>query len=126
VFADWLFFAATVATLFRLRRFRAGGYRIFKSPGHPVTTILFVAVALAVVVSCFRTAPQQAIIGATILAVGALLFPLVRRRGARRGSPPAWTGAPATQRALSAIRLDSVGASVSVRGSGPDRRSAVP
>lgn len=80
VFADWLFFAATVATLFRLRRFRAGGYRIFKAPGHPVTTILFVAVALAVVVNCFRTAPQQALIGATILALGAMLYPLVRRR----------------------------------------------
>ena len=80
VFADWLFFAATVATLFRMRRLRVGGYRIFKAPGHPVTTILFVLVALAVVANCFRTAPQQALIGATILLVGALLYPLVRRR----------------------------------------------
>ncbi len=80
VFADWLFFAATVATLFRLRHLRAGGYRIFRAPGHPVTTIVFVAVALGVVVNCFRTAPQQALIGAVILAAGAALYPLVRRR----------------------------------------------
>lgn len=80
VFGDWLFFALTVATIFRLRHVRAGGYRIFKAPGHPVTTIVFVVVALAVVVDCFRTAPQQAWIGAGILAGGALLYPLMRRR----------------------------------------------
>jgi APA family basic amino acid/polyamine antiporter len=90
VFADWLFFALTVATLFRLRHLRAGGYRIFKAPGHPVTTVIFVAVALGVVANCFRTAPQQALVGAAILAAGAALYPLVRRRRDAGGeSPPA-------------------------------------
>lgn len=88
VFADWLFFTATVATIFRLRHIRAGGYRIFKAPGHPVTTIVFVAMALAVVVNCFRTAPQQALLGTAILAAGAILYPLLRRRRAD-SSPPA-------------------------------------
>jgi basic amino acid/polyamine antiporter, APA family len=89
VFADWLFFGTTVATLFRLRHVRAGGYRIFKAPGHPLTTLVFVGMAYAVVVNCFRTAPQQAIVGAAILACGALLYPLVRRRKAGGGEDPA-------------------------------------
>lgn len=93
VFADWLFFGTTVATLFRLRHVRAGGYRIFKAPGHPLTTLIFVGMAYAVVVNCFRTAPQQATVGACILAAGALLYPLVRRRRPAGGedspAPPA-------------------------------------
>jgi hypothetical protein len=53
-----------------------------------VTTILFVAVALAVVVNTFRTNPQQALLGAGILALGAAVYPLVRRR-AKTAEPEA-------------------------------------
>src|SRR5206468_976733 len=48
VFADWLFFGLTVGSIFVLRRRQAGGQGLVAMPGHPVTTLIFVAVAAGI------------------------------------------------------------------------------
>jgi basic amino acid/polyamine antiporter, APA family len=73
VFADWIFFGLTVATVFvfRLRmpidRRPPGMYR---APGYPVGQLLFCSVAAAVVLSIVRADPVSAARGATLIALG--------------------------------------------------------
>jgi APA family basic amino acid/polyamine antiporter len=80
VFADWLFFGLTAASLF-VARHRAldDGHPIARTPGHPITTGLFVAVAAGVVVNSFVVYPRQSLTGTLILAVAAAVF-YARRR----------------------------------------------
>jgi basic amino acid/polyamine antiporter, APA family len=83
VFCDWLFFGLTAAGIFALRR-AAGreadttGY--FRTPGHPWTTSIFVALSAGVVANSFVAAPRQALAGCAVLAVGAAAYALSRRR----------------------------------------------
>ena len=81
VFADWLFFGLTAAALFIVRRTdgRESG-EIARVPGHPVTTGLFVAVAVGIVVNTFVVYPTQSLIGSSILAAAAAVFVFSRRR----------------------------------------------
>jgi APA family basic amino acid/polyamine antiporter len=70
VFADWIFFGLTVASLFAYRRrtpVTAGAYRM---PGYPVLPAAFVAVAAAIVYSVVRADPVRAALGALLLAAG--------------------------------------------------------
>jgi len=84
VFADWLFMTLTVAALFRLRRAGAGGRGVFRAPGHPVTTLVFVVVGIGVVANSFLAYPAQSWIGTAILAGAAAFYGLVLR-GKERG-----------------------------------------
>lgn len=86
VFGDWIFFGATVATLFvyRARERRAGAARpAFTMPGFPVTPALFVLAALYVVLSSVVGNPRNAAIGAALLAAGVPVFYFWRARSRR-------------------------------------------
>lgn len=76
VFADWLFFGLTAASLFIVRRRtpddRSRAYA--RVPGHPMTTAVFVAVAAGIVVNSFAAYPTQSLIGTSILATAAVAF----------------------------------------------------
>jgi APA family basic amino acid/polyamine antiporter len=86
VFCDWLFFGLAAAAIFVLRRRDGNPPGVFLTPGHPVTTIAFVAVAAAVTINCFFSAPGQAAAGVAILVIGAVAYLLAnRRRGGRAG-----------------------------------------
>ncbi len=65
---DCIFFALTAACLFVLRR--RGGDVAFRVPGHPWTTLLFIAAECAVVVSTFAVDPLRSFIGLGIAAAG--------------------------------------------------------
>ena len=87
VFADWLFFGLTVAAIFALRRREAGAAGsdlrargIVAMPGHPFTTLLFVAVAAGIVLNSFLAYPMQSLIGSAILLLAAASYPLVAGR----------------------------------------------
>jgi APA family basic amino acid/polyamine antiporter len=81
VFADWLFFGLTVGAIFVLRRRKTEG-AIVAMPGHPFTTLLFVAVAIGIVVNSFLAYTTQSLIGSAILLAALLSYPLVAgRRG---------------------------------------------
>lgn len=83
VFADWLVFGATAATLFVYRaRERQGqvprvSYRV---PGYPVTPLLFIAAAVYVVVGSTASNPLNALKGTLLLGAGVPVFLYWRRR----------------------------------------------
>ena len=88
VFADWLFFGLTAGALLIVRR-RDGepegphdnekDRTIAYAPGHPITTLLFVAVAAGVVLNSFIAYPTQSRIGSAILLIAAAVYFVVHR-----------------------------------------------
>lgn len=71
---DFLFFGLTATCLFALRRCDAasapGAKRGFNVPGHPVTTILFVAASWVIVANTLFKYPKNTLIGFAILLAG--------------------------------------------------------
>jgi APA family basic amino acid/polyamine antiporter len=88
VFADWIFFGSTAATLFVLRRRDAqrhgGASSLTKAPGHPYTTLIFIAAAMYVVVGSIISNPGNAARGAALLVLG---VPVYLYWNARRTTP---------------------------------------
>jgi APA family basic amino acid/polyamine antiporter len=83
VFADWIFFGLTVATVLVFRRtvpLSERPPRTFTAPGYPVVQIAFVIVAAAVVLSVVLADPRSASRGALLLAAGIPVFYWFRRR----------------------------------------------
>jgi len=79
-FGDWIFFGMAAATLFVFRR-RDGVEGVpFRVPGHPWTTILFVAAAGYVVVGAILSNPLNALRGAGLLALGVPVYLYWRKR----------------------------------------------
>jgi APA family basic amino acid/polyamine antiporter len=80
VFADWLFFGLTAGALLivRSREPQPGG-EIASVPGHPITTLLFVAVAAGIVLNSFVAYPTQSLIGSTILIAATAVYFVVNR-----------------------------------------------
>ncbi|HEX8793736.1 MAG TPA: amino acid permease [Polyangiaceae bacterium] len=73
LFVDWIFFGLTGAAVFVMRRRSRGqpaGYRV---PGYPLVPLAFVATSLWFVLSTLRAQPVQAVAGAALLGVGALV-----------------------------------------------------
>ncbi|MBC8090097.1 MAG: amino acid permease [Phycisphaerae bacterium] len=73
VFADWIFFGATAATIFVLRnrdRVRGAASPTFLIPLHPFSTLLFIAAALYVVVGSIASNPGNALRGVLMFALG--------------------------------------------------------
>ena len=81
---DAVFFGLTGAALlvFRRRAPRSSGDGGFRMPGHPWTTVLFVAAFWALAANTVVQNPTSAGIGVLILAAGVPVFSLWRRRGA--------------------------------------------
>ncbi len=91
VFADWIFFGLTVASLFVFRRRvplaqRRPGCAV--TPGYPVVPALFVSVAAAVVLSVILTDPLRSAAGAGLLALGVPVYYAFRRSGRTHPAPP--------------------------------------
>jgi basic amino acid/polyamine antiporter, APA family len=79
VFADWLFFGLTALGLFLVRRRNPRrSADIAYTPGHPFTTLGFVAVAAAVVVNTFLVYPVQSLTGSAILLAAAAAYSIRR------------------------------------------------
>ena len=77
VFADWIFFGSTVATVLTFRRIVPLSQRppdAYRAPGYPVVQVLFVLVALGVVLSVIGAAPLEAAKGAALLGIGVPVY----------------------------------------------------
>jgi APA family basic amino acid/polyamine antiporter len=81
---DFLFFGLTATTIFVFRRRAArgvmnpsAGYRV---PGHPVTTVLFVAICWWVVANTIYRYPQNSLIGFALLLAGVPVYWFWSRR----------------------------------------------
>ena len=87
VFADWIFFGATVATVLVFRRTHPLASRppgTFRSPGYPIVESAFVLVAAAVVLSVVRADPSSALRGTLLLVAGVPVFFWFRRTAPSR------------------------------------------
>ena len=82
---DWVFFGLTALALVVLRhRDAAGGVAAtFRVPGHPFTTLAFVAGAWLVVLNTVYRFPANALAGLGLLAAGVPVYLYWRRRGAK-------------------------------------------
>jgi APA family basic amino acid/polyamine antiporter len=78
---DFISFGLTSAAVFVLRR-RQGGFieGVYRVPGHPFTTGLFVLAAAAIVGSTFYSYPQNSVIGLGILTAGIPVYLYWSRR----------------------------------------------
>jgi APA family basic amino acid/polyamine antiporter len=86
VFADWIFFGLTVATVLIFRRRMPVQTRpadTFASPGYPLVPVAFCATAAAVVFSVIYADPSAAARGAALLAAGIPVFLWYRRKTPR-------------------------------------------
>jgi APA family basic amino acid/polyamine antiporter len=79
VSVDFLFIGLTGLALFVFRR-RLPPAEGFRTPAHPLTTIVFTLSCWAIVVATIIHAPRDSAIGYGILAVGLVVFALWRRR----------------------------------------------
>jgi APA family basic amino acid/polyamine antiporter len=80
VAGDWIFFGLVVATLFVYRRSNGGQPTDFHTPGYPLTPLIFVVTAAYVVVSSILWNPMNALLGASLIALGIPVFLFWRRR----------------------------------------------
>lgn len=70
VFMSWLWFALAALAIFVYRRREPEAPRPFRTPGYPVTPILFVLSALVIVVNTVVAQPVQALGGLAIALLG--------------------------------------------------------
>ena len=68
VFMSWLWFALAALAIFAYRRRDPQACRPFRTPGYPVTPILFVAAAILIVVNTMIAQPVESIIGLGLAA----------------------------------------------------------
>jgi len=76
VFTGWIFYALGAMSIFVYRRRSPGAARPFSVPGYPVTPVLFVLAAAALVLNTVFAQPGRALtgIGIVLLGVPAYLF----------------------------------------------------
>ena len=83
-FADWIFFAATAATLVTYRRRRAADdERRFRAPLYPWSVVLFILAAGYVIAGSIASSPYNALRGVILLAAGVPVYGLWRRGSGR-------------------------------------------
>jgi APA family basic amino acid/polyamine antiporter len=70
VFNAWVYFAATAAAVFVLRRREPKLLRPFRTPGYPLVPAIFVAISLWLLVQTLISNPRNSLIGLAIVAFG--------------------------------------------------------
>jgi APA family basic amino acid/polyamine antiporter len=87
---DSLFFGLTAICLFVFRRRATDGAELndgFRAPGHPWTTLLFIAAEWLIVVSTFAHDPKRSFIGLAVAAAGLPAYCLWRAKLTPRAGP---------------------------------------
>ncbi|MGI9091636.1 MAG: APC family permease [Gemmatimonadaceae bacterium] len=87
VFTGWIFYALGALSVFVYRRREPDAHRPFRVPGYPVTPVLFVASAAALVLNTIITQPVRAAAGLVAVLIGTPAFYAWRARS-RRSQPP--------------------------------------
>ncbi|HVQ47961.1 MAG TPA: amino acid permease [Gemmatimonadales bacterium] len=81
IFVGWIFYGVGALSIFRYRRLEPNTPRPFRVPGYPVTPILFVASAAAIVLNTIVSQPGRAVVGLGVLLLGSPAYLIWRRRG---------------------------------------------
>jgi APA family basic amino acid/polyamine antiporter len=82
----WLFYALGAASIFIYRRRQPAAPRPFRVPGYPVTPLLFVVAAIAIVVNALFTQTKTTAIGIAFVLLGAPAY--LFWKGGGRSAPP--------------------------------------
>jgi len=80
VFTGWIFYALAAASIFVYRRRNPAADRPYSVPGYPLTPLLFILSAVALVGNTVVAAPQDAAIGSGIILLGVPVYLLWRWR----------------------------------------------
>jgi APA family basic amino acid/polyamine antiporter len=91
VFAGWIFYGLGALAVFASRRNAAHAVRPFRTPGYPVTPILFALAAALLVANTLYAQTRQAAIGLAVVLLGTPVYYLWRARSRRRGAEPAFS-----------------------------------
>ena len=83
VFVGWIFYALGAAAVIALRIRRPEAPRPFRVPGYPVTPVLFILSAAAIVGNTIYNQPGRAVVGLGMVLLGAPAY-LLWRRGKSR------------------------------------------
>ena len=78
IFIGWIFYGLAAASVFVYRRHSAGTFRSYRVPGYPVTPLVFIAAAAALVLNTIVTQPRRAVVGLGIVLAGAPAFAIWR------------------------------------------------
>jgi APA family basic amino acid/polyamine antiporter len=74
IFASWLFYGLSTASLFVFRRTMPDAPRPYRALGYPVVPVIFVLVTAALLVNTFVAAPREALRGMAMLIAGLPLY----------------------------------------------------
>ncbi len=85
VFIGWIFYALGGLAIFAYRRRTPDLPRPFRTPGYPLTPLLFVASAAAIVINTVVSQPGRAAVGLGLVLLGVPAFYVWRARAAGRG-----------------------------------------
>jgi APA family basic amino acid/polyamine antiporter len=80
VFVGWIFYALAAASIFVYRKRMPDAVRPYRVPGYPLTPLLFIAAAGALVVNTLVTQPARAAVGLGIVLLGAPAYLAWRAR----------------------------------------------
>ena len=80
VFIGWIFYALAAASVFVYRRREPNAERFYRVPGYPLTPLIFIVAAGALVANTIATQPIRAAIGLGIVMLGVPAYLFWRRR----------------------------------------------
>jgi basic amino acid/polyamine antiporter, APA family len=80
VFIGWIFYALAASSVFVYRRREPNALRIYRVPGYPLTPLIFIVAAAALVANTIATQPLRAGIGIGIVSVGVPAYVFWRRQ----------------------------------------------
>jgi basic amino acid/polyamine antiporter, APA family len=83
IFASWLFYGLSTASLFVFRRTMPDAPRPYRALGYPIVPMIFVLVTTALLINTFVAAPREALRGMVMLIAGLPLYWYWSRRGAK-------------------------------------------
>ena len=70
VFAGWIFYALGAMSIFVYRRKLPTAHRPFSVPGYPLTPVLFIVAAAAIVLNTMIAQPGRALVGLAVVVLG--------------------------------------------------------
>ena len=80
IFASWILYGMTAAAVIVLRRKRPGLARPYRTPGYPLTPILFVFGSFCVVLSTLINSPRESLMGLVLIFSGLPFYAYWKRR----------------------------------------------
>jgi APA family basic amino acid/polyamine antiporter len=85
IFASWLFYGLTTASLFVFRKRMPDAPRPYRAFGYPVIPLIFILATAALLINTFIAAPRQALLGVAVLCAGLPFYWYWSRRPRRAG-----------------------------------------